>query len=1091
VDRLSLTLFGGFQARLGAEPALTFPTRKAQALLAYLALPPGRSHPREKLATLLWGGMREPQARKGLRQALFTLRKVTRSAAIVLDAATVTLDLTAVAIDVNEFERCVADGTPAALERAAALYRGELLEGIAAQEAPFEEWLLAERERLRELALEALAKLLAHQRDAASTGAAAQTAVRLLGIDPLQESVHRVLMRLYLDSGRRPAALRQYQLCVSALQRELGVEPEAETKRLYHDILRQRSSRAAPAVDARTTPTAPPESLPRDGPLIGRDAELERLRALLAEAGAGRGHVAAVIGEAGVGKSRLVAEVAADVAARGGRLLLGRCYDAEQILSFGPWVDALRGGRIDAETDVLINLNSLRRAALARLLPESAPAGHDPGLAPDDVRQVFESVAQVLHSLAARQPLLVILEDVHWADEMSLRLVSFLGRRLKACPILVMVTAREEDLESVPMLRRTLDDLARDHHLVDVRLAPLSRVDTLALVRTLAGTQSDVAAITRLVEQVWTASEGNPFVTIEMMRACSQAAESPPSALTLTQSVHAIVMRHLDTLSPRARELAAVAAVIGREFEFTLLSRAAGLDDVETAEVLEELVRRRVVGSRDERFDFTHDRIREVAYGTLLTERRRALHARIVEAIESVYRDRLDDHVERLGDHASRGEVWDKAVTYLRLAGAKAVTCSANVEAARCLERALAALEHVPARRETQEIGIDIRYELDSPLMALGAYDRRLERFREAEALAATLGDRKRLVRALAWGIQNFPFLGRTRDAMRMAQRCLELARGIDDPMLELVVRQTVGRAEWEAGAYAEAVARLRQNVGTLALELDRPHPGTLRPVRAAVISRYWLVLCLAELGEFDEGSALAEEALQFSERWDHPWSRALSYRIIAAVALRRGDLEGALPAAARSLELCTTNEVPYMFPALASLYGYVLALSGRIGDGVALMERAQAVARETAAESAEPMRRAQLGEGYLLAGRPEAARDLAVEAFELAEERGEQGYAAWARRLLAEIAGVAPSLTPETAEDHYRDALTRANALGMRPLAAHCHLGLGGVYSRAGKRSEATEHLAAAATTFRVLGMRRGLLQAKEDAISDRATRP
>src|SRR5437667_3363077 len=247
MPRLNLALLGGFHGRVDASAPLTLPTRKTPALLAFLALPPGRSHPREKLASLLWGGMREPQARSGLRQSLFALRKAVtvEPPALLIEGDTVGLNPTAVDVDVVEFERAVAEGAPTALERAAALYRGELLEGLALQEAPFEEWLLAERERLRELALEALAKLLRHQRTTGATEAALQTALRLLALDALQEPVHRTVMRLYVQLGRRPSALRQYQICVGLLQRELGVEPESATKQLYLEVLRQRPSLAA------------------------------------------------------------------------------------------------------------------------------------------------------------------------------------------------------------------------------------------------------------------------------------------------------------------------------------------------------------------------------------------------------------------------------------------------------------------------------------------------------------------------------------------------------------------------------------------------------------------------------------------------------------------------------------------------------------------------------------------------------------------------------------------------------------------------------------------------------------------------------
>src|SRR5262245_59111634 len=246
--RLTLTLLGGFQARLDTGPFLTLPTRKIQALLAYLALPPGRSHAREKLAAMLWGDLSQGRARNSLRQALFVLRRTemsARSSFLSVEGATITLHPEAVDVDAMLFERLARAGTPQALAQAVELYHGDLLDGLSLQEAPFEEWLMGERERLRELAIEAHAALLAAQRTSGAVEAALQTGLRLIALDPLQEPVHRALMRLYAQVGRRGSALHQYQLCVSVLQRGLGVEPEEETKLLFQEILRRRPTRAA------------------------------------------------------------------------------------------------------------------------------------------------------------------------------------------------------------------------------------------------------------------------------------------------------------------------------------------------------------------------------------------------------------------------------------------------------------------------------------------------------------------------------------------------------------------------------------------------------------------------------------------------------------------------------------------------------------------------------------------------------------------------------------------------------------------------------------------------------------------------------
>src|SRR5919201_958149 len=507
--QLHLTLLGGFHARLEPGSAIALPTRKSQALLAYLALPLGRAHPRDKLAALLWGGIRDESARASLRQALFAIRRALGdTAALQQDGDTLALAPAAVEVDALAFERLVRDGTPTALARAGAIYQGDLLSGFAVDETPFEEWLLGERERLRELALEALAKLLAHERKIGAGEAAMQTALKLLALDPLQEPVHRALMRLYAEGGRRGAALRQYQQCVGVLARELGIEPEPQTKTLYQEILRERSHHPAAAIDWEAPRVERAAAAGVESTTFGRAEELARLGEGLAGAVAGAGRVIAILGEAGIGKSRLVAETAAHAARRGVTVLVGRSYESEQILPFGPWVDALRA-RVADDTELLERLGPTLRAELARVMPEVAatpPAGG--GAA--DAHRVFESVAQVIERLASRRPLLIVLEDLHWADELSARVVAFIGRRLRDRPVLLLTTARDDELGDAPALRQALDDLARDGCLTTLSLGPLSRADTAGLVRALAR-GGDEPAVGALAEQAWAASEGNPF----------------------------------------------------------------------------------------------------------------------------------------------------------------------------------------------------------------------------------------------------------------------------------------------------------------------------------------------------------------------------------------------------------------------------------------------------------------------------------------------------------------------------------------------------------------------------------------------------
>jgi DNA-binding SARP family transcriptional activator len=451
MTRLHLSLLGGFQLRLASGTPVGLSTKKAQALLAYLAVRPGQPHPRQKLATLLWGETGDAQARQSLRQALSLLRRSVpsgRGAWLVTEGEMVSLDPRTVDVDVAAFEGHLALKSAEGLEAAVALYRGDLLDGLALREPAFEEWLGAERERLRELQREALGRLLAHQVKAGSVERAIQSASRLLALDPLDESVHRTLMRLYARQNRWGPALRQYQLCVALLQRELGVEPETATQQLYQELLQRRApgspiSEPAPGrrprpvrarSGARLAGSAVGTARALEPVVVGRRAELEALRIAMAEAWRGHGQVVLVRGEAGIGKSRLVDELMAHARASGGGVLVGRSYESAQILPFGPWVEAFRKGQV-LEPARLAGLDAAWQAELARLFPELGEPGPAPAPGAQDYLRLFEALARLLAHLAMAQPLAVILEDLHWADEMSLRLLAFLGRRGDTWPL--------------------------------------------------------------------------------------------------------------------------------------------------------------------------------------------------------------------------------------------------------------------------------------------------------------------------------------------------------------------------------------------------------------------------------------------------------------------------------------------------------------------------------------------------------------------------------------------------------------------------------------------------------------------------------
>jgi DNA-binding SARP family transcriptional activator/KaiC/GvpD/RAD55 family RecA-like ATPase len=1065
MTRLSLAIFGGFQARLESGKTLALTMKKAQALLAYLALPPGQAHPRDKLAALLWGGMRKEQARASVRQAVFAIRRALGTAdcrALVLDGENLTLDPTAVEVDAAVFERLAGAGTPADLEKAMTLYRGDLLAGLAVDEPPFEEWLLSERERLHELALDALAKLLAHQRKAGDAEAAVQSALRLLALDPLQESVHRALMRLYAEQGRRGAALRQYQHCVTVLQRELGVEPEAGTKRLYQEILRQRSGRPSVA-DVTPTTESPAASagiaraqLPAaDTPLVGREPEVDRLHRALAAAWSGRGQLVTLIGEAGIGKTRLVTELAVDAEQRGALVLLGRSYESEQVLPFGPWVDALRAGRVMSD---LAGLAPAWRGELARLIPELAGPEATPTAA--DYLKLFESVAEAIGHLARPQPMLLVLEDLHWADEMSVRLLAFVGRRLRRWPVLLLATAREEELADASLLRHTLEDLGGEADLTAVTLGPLSRANTLALVGTLVRVGSADEATARLGEQVWTSSNGNPFVAVETIRAHAQgAAPVQGRGLALPQRVREIVSRRLERLSGRSRSLVAAAAAIGREFDFALLQQAAGLGEVEAAEGVEELVRRRILHGVGDGFGFTHERICEVAYDAVLDVRRRTLHAAVGAALERLHAGRLEAVYDRLAYHWLRAEDPAKAAEYLARFARRSARAYAHEDAVKAYSEALRQLERLPVP-EADARRVDIVPRLARSLMFLG-------RFEEARDLL--LAQREPVEKADSpWLTGQFylllshvyTFLGdrdRTVESARQAIAAAE--RAADESTLGKAL-YVLAMEGWWSGDPTHGIEHGRLAVELLERTSER---WWLGQAHFAVAANHVL------RGDFDPAIEAATKALAIGDALGDPRVQTPAAWLTGTIHAMRGDWDEGIAAGRRSLDY---SPDPLNRADALGWLGFAYLEKGDAAEAIRLLEQSVELWSTFRVRPAQGAFQILLGHAYLMRGEVERAAQLAEAGLALARDTGYRLAIGWGKRLQALIEagrgdrGAARALLEQ--------ALTTFVSISGGFEAARTRLLLAEVCAAVGDGSAAAGLLAEASKAFATLRTRR-----------------
>jgi tetratricopeptide (TPR) repeat protein len=568
-------------------------------------------------------------------------------------------------------------------------------------------------------------------------------------------------------------------------------------------------------------------------------------------------------------------------------------------------------------------------------------------------------------------------------------------------------------------------------------------------------------------------------------------------------TVQALLAARIDRLAPADKRLLQAAAVVGKDVPLAVLEAIAAEEDLRPGiarlQAAEFLYETSLFPELE--YTFKHALTHEVAYASLLQERRRELHARIVTALERLSAEGQAERVDQLAHHALRGEVWDKAVLYLRRAGAKATARSAYREAVSFFEQALEALCHLPESRDTTAVAIDIRLELRTALTPLGQYRKILDLLREAEALACELHDERRLGYVVADRSARLRNTGDHAGALEAGRRACTIAARLRDRDLRVEATYRLAQAHFAVGDFVRSVELLRQTVDALG---RGPMPEDSRlPRYLAAWPRAWLAHGLANLGQFAEAIANGKEAVGIAEAADHPHSVIEARAALGRVHLARGELKRAI--ALFESGLAPTRIWNIWDSSVFSGLGYAYALAGRVDDGLSLLQ--EAVERGHSIEAlgighamrlsrlgeayghsidalgiGHAMRLSRLGEAYLLAGRHDEARERMYQALGLARAQKERGNEAYALRLLGEIAlhGKGPEV--EAAERHLHEALALATELGMRPLVAHCHASLGKLDGRRGQQREARAHLTTALTMYREMGMRFWLAQAEAE---------
>jgi len=831
-------------------------------------------------------------------------------------------------------------------------------------------------------------------------------------------------------------------------------------------------------------------------PFVGRQPELEALQQALARARAGQGQVVALIGEPGVGKSRLVYEFLQSHHTQGWLRLESSSVSYGTATAYLPVCDLLKAYCHIEDRDALRTVQAKVTGQILTLdeaLQDTVPAvlalfealpAESPFLSLDPLqrrRRTLEALKRVLLRESQEQPLLLVFEDLHWIDSETQAVLNMLVESLPTARVLLLVNYRPEYQHG----------WGSKTYYTQLRLDPLPEASADVLLQALLG---DDAGLVPLTQRLITRTQGNPFFLEESVRALVETGVlvgdrgayrlgQPLDTLQVPATVQALLAARLDRLPPEDKRLLQTAAVIGTEVPWPLLQAIADTPDEALYRSLAHLQAAEFLYETslfpERAYTFKHALTHEVAYGSLLHEWRRAMHARIVEALEALAGDRRDDQVERLAHHALRGEVWDKALAYGRQAGDKARTRAANREAVVCYEQALAALAHLPDSRAATEQAIDLRLSLRPALNALGeAPGRMLDHLRCAEILAQTLGDPLRLGQVYSYIGDNCWDSGDFDRAIDYSQRALAVAGTLGHIGLQARVHIVLGRVYYDAGNYARAVKSLERNVATLQGELRYEHFGTNGSI--AVDSRAWLSYCHAERGAFTEGRAMAAEGLLIAETINHPFSLINACYGVSVVYLRQGDVQRAIPMLERGMGLCQDWHIPLLWPRQAAALGLAYALDGHVAAGLALVEQGVEQAVTLGRPKALVLPVARLSEAYLLVGRLEDAHARAAQAFDLACQYQQRGNQAWVLWLLGESTARQAFPEVEPAAGHYRQALALAEELGMRPLQAHCHRGLGTLYAKIGPLEQARAELSTAIAMYRAMDMTFWLPQAE-----------
>jgi DNA-binding SARP family transcriptional activator/predicted ATPase len=1089
---LTLNTLGRLEIWCDGRPVTGLKSRKGRALLVYLALNPGL-HSRSRLAGMLWGDLPEKRARRNLRHALWSLRQhlspqaleTTRHSAGLSTDVALQIDVLTFEAGVEQARRCQQAGQAKVamdhLQVAVGLYGGDFLAHFDLPGCPeFEEWMMRRRVALRQQVREALTHLSAYHAQRGDYEPALETTRRQLALGPWWEEGHRQMMRLLARSGQRGAALAQYETCCRVLAEELGVEPAAETTQLYEQI---RDGVFAATLAEATVPMAPPAFLTSvpphpspPAPFVARERELARLGAYLDTVLAGQGRVVFVTGDAGRGKTALIQEFARRAQEAYPDLIMagGNCNAHTGIGDpYLPFREAL--GLLTGDVEARWAAGAITRERARRLwntlpltsraLVEDGPdlidtfipgtalvaraAAYAPGGAawldrleelvehkavspsPASPQQsdLFEQYTKVLRALAQECPLLLILDDLQWADLGSISLLFHLGRRLAGSRILILGAYRPEEVaagrggERHP-LEPVLSEFQRDFG--DIRVELGQARDREFLEAFLDSEPNRLGATFR--ETLCRQTGGHPLFTVELLRGMQERGDLVQDEAgrwmegpaldweILPARVEAAIAERIGRLPGELQAALTVASVEGEEFTAEVVAQVRATDEREMVRRLSgELERRhrlvsaqgigRLGSQRLSRYRFRHYLFQKYLYNSLGEVERAYLHEDVGNVLEALYGEGAEEIAVQLARHFQEAGIPDKAVDYLQQAGNRAVRLSAYEEAIAHLTRGLELLRTLPEVPERVQQELDLQITLGPSLMAArGPATPEVEQtYARARELCRQAGETPQLFPVLRGLYEFYHVRAEYQTALELGKRLLRLAQSLQDPALLVQAHFALGMTSLFMGELVPAQEHLEQVITLYDRGQHRSlafHYGT----DPGVFSRSASSLSLWLLGYPDQALKRSHDALELAQEVAHPLSLAIALVYVACIHQLRREEQLTQERAEAAIALCAEQGFPYWLALGFAHKGWALAEQGEGEEAITLIRQGLTDYWATGAKLVQTWFLARLADAYRKVGQAEEGLAVLTEALALVEKTGERYYEAELYQLKGEL---------------------------------------------------------------------------------------